>query len=142
MPLLTYTSCPQSSYPTSDIIPLRLTLTSENREALDLFAVSNAIDVRLQKAMNFGEQATAVHRLLNRRSSHRAELAARAHWQLDGHARELLPDEGRTRPRWTVDLNGSLQRETGVELSPSFEEPDMALVVRRLTFGEDLTLTD
>jgi hypothetical protein len=35
---------------------------------------------------------------------------------------------------WTVELNGSLQRGSGVELSPSFEVPRMALVVRRLDF--------
>jgi hypothetical protein len=131
MPPLTYTSYPQSSYPLSDTIPLRLTLTSERREALDLFTMPNGIDVRLEKVLAFGEQVTAAHLGLgDRRSFHRTDLAARAHWQLNGRVRELLPDEGHPRPRWNVELDGSLHRETKVELSPSFEEPGMALVVR------------
>jgi hypothetical protein len=129
---LSYTRYPQSSYTTSDIIPLTLTLTSENREALDLFSVSDVIDARLQKVLGFGKHAATVRplSLRNRSSFHRTDLAARASWQLNGHARELLPDEGHPRPRWSVELNGSLNREAGVELSPSFEEPGMALVVR------------
>lgn len=128
----------QSSYAASDIIPLRLTLTSEKREALDVFSVSKIIDVRLQKVLVFGEQAAAVGplNLMNRNAFHRSDLAAstRARWQLGGRARELLPDEGHPRPRWSVELGGNLHRETGIELGPSFEEPGMALVVRRLSF--------
>jgi hypothetical protein len=137
---LAYTRYPQSSYTTSDIIPLTLTLTSENREALDLLAVSDVIDARLQKVLGFGEHAATVRplSLKDRKSFHRTDLAARASWQPDGHVRELLPDEGHRLPRWSIQLNGSLQREAGVELSPSFELPGMALTVRLLTFDEDL----
>jgi len=132
VPSLTYTRYPQSSYTISDIIPLTLTLTSETREALDLLAVSDVIDARLQKVLGFGEHAATVRplSLKDRKSFHRTDLAARASWQPDGPVRELLPDEGHRLPRWSVQLNGSLQRETGVELSPSFEHPGMALIVR------------
>jgi hypothetical protein len=134
--LLTYLRYPQSSYAASDTIPLRLTLTSEKREALDVFSVSKIIDVHLQKVLAFGEQAAAVGplNLMDRSSFHRSDLAAtaRARWQLDGRARQLLPDEGHPRPRWTIELNGNLHRETGIELGPSFNEPGMALVVRLL----------
>jgi len=118
------------SYTTSNFIPLSLTLTSENREALDLFSVSDVIDVRLQKVLAFGKDAATVRplNLKDRSSFHRSDLAARAHWQLDGHARELLTDEGHRRLRWTVELKGSFQRESEVELSPSFEVSGMALV--------------
>jgi hypothetical protein len=135
----------QSSYAASDIIPLRLTLTSEQREALDVFAVSNVIDVRLQKVMVFGEQAAAVHPsiLNNSNSFHRTDLAARSsRWQLDGRTREHLPDGEHPRPRWSIELKGNFHRETGVELTPSFDEPGMSLVVGRLAFGEGLILTD
>jgi hypothetical protein len=116
----------------SDIIPLTLTLTSENREALDLFSVSNLIDVRLEKILAFGEQAAAVRRLSLKDPSsfHSTNLAARASWQLDGHARELLPDQEHPRPRWCIELDGSLHREPKVELRPSLEESGVALVVR------------
>jgi hypothetical protein len=94
--------------------------------------VSNAIDVRLEKILAFGEQAAAVRRLnlKDRKSFHRVDLAAKSSWQLDGHARELLTDQEHPRPRWCIELDGSLRRETKVGLSPSFEEPGMALVVR------------
>jgi hypothetical protein len=144
--LLTYIRHPQTSYAASDTIPLRLTLTSEKREALDVFSVSRIIDVRLQKILFFGEQAAAVGplNLMNPNSLYRSDLAAsaRARWQPDGRARELLPDEEHPRLRWSIELDGNLHRETGIELNPSFDEPGMALVVRRLPFGEDLTSTD
>ena len=102
------------------------------------------IDVSLEKVLGFGKRAATVRPLTlkDRGSFHRADIVARAFWQLDGHARELLPDKAHPRPRWSVELNGSLRREAGVELSPSFEGPGMALVVRWLTFGEDLRLSD
>ena len=129
---LTYTRYSQSSYTISDIIPLTLTLTSENREALDLFAVSDVIDVRLQKVLGFGKKVASVRRLGLRDSSsfHRTDIVARASWQRDGHARELVPNERHPRSLWSVELNGSFRREAGVELHPSFEQPGMALVVR------------
>jgi hypothetical protein len=55
--------CPQSEYPASDSIPLRLALTSENFEALDLLSVPHVIDVRLQKVMAFGDRAGIVRPL-------------------------------------------------------------------------------
>ncbi|KAI0254970.1 hypothetical protein BJV78DRAFT_1180287 [Lactifluus subvellereus] len=68
------------SYPVSDIIPLRLTMTSENREALDLVAVPDVIDVRLFKVMGFGEKGKVIQpfSLMNRSSYHRTDLAAEA----------------------------------------------------------------
>jgi len=146
VPSFTYTWNPQISYPVGDIIPLRLTLTSENRVALDLLAMSHVIDVQLHKVMAFGEQAATVRplSLRNRTAFHRSDLAGKAHWQRDGHTRELPPDDEHPRSRWRVKLDGNLQRETNIELTPSFEEPGMALVVRTIDviFGQGLTLTD
>lgn len=131
VPSFTYTWYPQISYPAGDIIPLCLTLTSENRVALDLLAVSHIIDVQLHKVMAFGEQAAPVRplSLRNRKSYHRSDLAAKAHWQRDGHTRELPLDDEHPRSRWSVKLNGNLHRETDIQLTPSFEEPGIALRV-------------
>jgi len=118
-----------SSYPISDVIPLHLTLTSQNREALDLFGVSQVIDVRLQKVLAFGERASAIQplRLANHNDYHRADFAGKAHWELDGHARQLPSNDEYARPRWCMELNGKLQREAHIELTPSFEQPGVAL---------------
>jgi len=119
------------SYTTSDVIPLHLTLTSENQEALDLFSVSHVIDVRLEKVLAFGRDASVIRPLTlwDRRSYHRSDLAATAHWKLDGHTTELSPDNEHSRSRWCIKMNGSLHREINVELCPSFEEPGMALAI-------------
>jgi len=120
-----------SEYLASDRIPLRLVLTSENHEALDLFSVSHVIDVRLQKVMAFGERAGIVRPLTlrDRDSFHRAELAARANWVRDGDVKALPADEHHRRPRWRVKLNGALQRIHGVELIPSYEEPGVGMAI-------------
>jgi hypothetical protein len=140
--LFTHSPCPQSEYPASDSIPLRLVLTSENYEALDLFSVSHVIDVRLQKVMAFGDRAGIVRPLTlkDRGSFHRAELAARANWVRDGDIRALSPDEYHRRPRWCAKLNGALQRIGGVELEPSYEEPGvtMAIMVRKHNLGKGI----
>ena len=108
----------QISCPVDDIIPLRLTLTSEDRGALDLLAVSHVINAQLHTIMAFGEQATTVRplSLRNRTAFHRSDLAAKAHWQHDGHPRELPPDDEHRRTRWRVKLNGNFERETNMEL--------------------------
>jgi len=120
-----------SEHPASDRIPLRLVLTSENYEALDLFAVSHVIDVRLQKVIAFGDRAGVVRPLTlkDRGSFHRKELAVRANWLRDGDISALPPDERHRRPRWRVKLNGTLQRIGGVELIPSYEEPGVAMAI-------------
>ena len=146
--LLFFTHSPraQFEYLASDNIPLRLVLTSENYEALDLFSVSHAIDVRLQKVMAFGARAGIVRPLnLNDRDVfYRAELVARADWVRDGDVKALPPDDHHRRPRWRVKLNGALQGIRGVELIPSYEEPgvSMATVVRKPNLGKDILLTD
>jgi len=134
VPSFTYIWYPQISYPVGDIIPLRLALTSENRVALDLLAVSHVINVQLHKVMAFGEQAATVRplSLRNRTSYHRSDLVANAHWQRDGHTQELPLDDAHPRSRWRVKLDGNLHRETNIELTPSFEEPGMTLMVRTI----------
>jgi hypothetical protein len=140
------TPCPQSEYPASNSIPLRLVLTSENYEALDLFSVSHVIDARLQKVMAFGDRAGTVRPLTlkDRDAFHRAELVARADWVRDGDVKALPLDEHRRRPRWCVTLNGALQRIGGVELIPSYEEPgvSMAIMVCKPILGRDIGWTD
>jgi len=123
MPSFTYTWYPQISYPVGDTIPLRLTLTSENRVALDLLAVSHVINVQLHKVMDIGEKAGTVRPLshMNRAGLHKSDLAAKAHWQRDGHTRELPLDDEHPRSRWRVKLDGNFQRETNIELTPSNE---------------------
>jgi len=118
------------SHPVSDVIPLRLVLTSETREALDLFAVSHAIDVRLLKVMAFGENAANVQpfTLRNRSSYHRTDWAAIAQWQAGAHSWELPPSDEQSRVRWRIKLNGQLRRDQRVKMSESFEQPGMALM--------------
>ena len=104
--------------------------------------MSQAIDVRLQKVVAFGDRAGAVRplSLKDRGSFHKAELAAKASWELDGNARELPLNEQHRRRRWRVKLNGAFHRNRSVELSPSYEEPgvSMAIMVCSPNFGEDL----
>jgi len=95
----------------------------------------------------FGRDAPVIRPLTlwDRRSYHRSDLAARAHWKLDGHTTELSPDNEHSRSRWCIKLNGSLHREIKVELSPSFEEPGIALMIMvcqlNSASGEDYALT-
>jgi len=117
------------SYPVGDIIPLRLTLTSENRVALDLLAVSHVIDVQLHKVMDVGENAATPRPLSqrNRTDFYQSKLAAKAHWQRDGHTRELPLDDEHPLSRWRVKLDGIFQRETNIELTPSVGGPEMGM---------------
>ncbi len=116
----------------SDVIPLRLEMTSEGRQELDLFSVSDAIDIRLLKAMTFGENAGNIHpfTLKNRSSYHRTEWAAKALWEIDADAWELAPSDQYPRPRWRIKLNGELHRDQKVPMGESFEQKGMALTVR------------
>ncbi|KAI9454405.1 hypothetical protein BJY52DRAFT_1417892 [Lactarius psammicola] len=117
------------SYPVSDVIPLRLVMTSESREALDLFAVSRAIDVRLLKALTFGENAGNIHpfTLRNRSSYHHTAWAARAQWE-PNTIWELPPSDEHPRARWRIKLNGFLHRDQTVEIIESFKQPGVALM--------------
>jgi hypothetical protein len=108
-------------------------MTCENREALDLFAVSHAIDVRLLKILVFGENAAAVtppFNLANRKSYHIKEWVAKAQWDVDGLARGLPLNNEYPNPRWRINLNGKLLREPLAEISPSLAEPGIAHMVR------------
>ncbi|KAF8271173.1 hypothetical protein EI94DRAFT_1827775 [Lactarius quietus] len=118
------------SHPVSDIIPLRLVMTCESREALDLLAVSHAIDVRLLKVMAFGDNAANIHpfTLRNRSSYHRTDWAARAQWEGNANSWELPPNDEHPRIRWRVKLNGQLHRDENVEISESYEQTGMALM--------------
>ena len=111
-------------------------MTSETREALDLFAVSDVIDVRLLKVMAFGENAANAHpfTLRNRSSYHRTDWAAKAQWQCDSHSWELPPSDGQPRARWRIKLNGQLHRDHTVKMGESFEQSGMALMVRSVDF--------
>jgi hypothetical protein len=108
-------------------------MTCENQVAIDLFAVSHVIDVRLLKILVFGKNAAAAtppFTLADRSSYHIKEWVAKALWDADGHARQLpLSDEHR-RPRWRIKLNGKLLRDPKAEISHSFAEPGIAHMVR------------
>jgi hypothetical protein len=137
----------QVSYPVSDIIPLRLIMTSESHEALELVAVPHAIDVRLYKDMAFGKDAQVIRPFSrsNRSSYHRAELIAAASWELDqpdGLPRELPKDNVHSCPRWRIRLNGQFRRTADVEMVATIQAPDMAIRVCRHNFGRDLAPTD
>jgi hypothetical protein len=82
--------------------------------------------------------------LKDRDSFHSVELVAKAHWELDGHAKELPPNERHRLPRWRIKLNGVFQISRSVELSTSYEEPgvSMAIMVCSLNLGENLGSTD
>jgi len=128
------------SYPANDIIPLRLVLTSENHEALDLLTVPHVINVQLMRVMAFGDGATDVRPLTlrDRRSFHDSRVVAKAHWELDGRTKELSPNERHARTRWRMKLKGELQRAPGVQnLDPSFEVPGMTImyIVRLFPFS-------
>ena len=92
--------------------------------------------------MAFGEQAATVRplSLRNRTSYHRSDLAAKAHWQRDGHTTGLPLDDEHPRSCWRVKLNGNFHREPNIELTPSIEEPGMALIVRTIDVSVDKTL--
>ncbi|KAI9451459.1 hypothetical protein BJY52DRAFT_100985 [Lactarius psammicola] len=113
-----------ASYPVNDSIPLRLIMTCEDREALDLFAVPHVIDVRLLKVLAFGNNAAAAappFTLRNRESYHITNWVATALWNVNGHT---IQENGRLR----IKLNGRLLRDLGAEITHSFAEPGMALL--------------
>lgn len=131
----TYSRLSQTSYPVtaSDEIPLRLVMTCENRVAIDLFAVSHAIDVRLLKVLVFGENAAAVtppFNIVDRKSYHITEWVAKAQWDIDGHSRQLPLNHEHPSPRWRINMNGKLLREPRAEISPSLAQPGIAHMVR------------
>jgi hypothetical protein len=133
----------QVSYPVGDIIPLRLIMTSESHEALELVAVPHAVDVRLFKVLAFGKNATVIKpfSLLDRSSYHHADLIAAASWELDrpdGLPRELPTDNEHPRRRWRIRLNGQFCRTADVEMRASIEAPSMAIRVCSANFGRDL----
>ncbi|KAH9025329.1 hypothetical protein EDB84DRAFT_401820 [Lactarius hengduanensis] len=119
------------SHPISDVIPLHLVMTSESHQALDLLAVSNAIDVRLLKVMAFGENAANIDPFtLRKRYSfhHRTDWAAKAQWEANAPPRELPTDDEHPRARWRIKFNGMFHRDQSVKMSESFEQPGMALM--------------
>jgi hypothetical protein len=107
-------------------------MTCETREALDLLAVSHAIDVRLLKVLAFGQNPANIHpfTLRNRDSYHRTDWAAKAQWEPNVHSWELPPDDEHPRVRWRCKLNGQLHRAPNVEISESYDQSGMALMVR------------
>jgi hypothetical protein len=122
----------------SNIIPLRLTMTSASLEALDLVRTApDVIDVRMFKVMGFGEQGKIIKpfSLMNRSFYHRTDLVAGATWELDGHPKEL-PSEARSPPRWHIELKGNLKWNGIVKLGPSFEGENMVLRVCGVTLVE------
>ena len=110
-------------------------MTCEARVALDLFAMSDVIDVRLLKILVFGENAATVtppFNIASRKSYHIKSWVAKAHWDVDGHARGISPNPSaeHPRPRWQINLNGKLLREPWAEISPSLTESGIAHMVR------------
>ncbi|KAH9052925.1 hypothetical protein EDB83DRAFT_1179369 [Lactarius deliciosus] len=114
-------------------------MTSESHQALELLAVSHAIDVRLLKALVFGDVAK-IHpfTLRNRSSYHRTDWAARAQWEANSRAWEVPSSDEHPQVRWRIKLNGTLHRERNVEITESFEQRSTALMVRSFDLDEDL----
>lgn len=118
------------SHPVSDIIPLRLVMTCESREALDLLGVSHAIDVRLLKVLVFGDSPATIQpfTLRDRSSFHRTDWAAKAQWEANAYPWELPPNDQHPRARWRMKLNGNLHRVPNVEITESNDQPGMPLM--------------
>ncbi|KAH9064002.1 hypothetical protein EDB87DRAFT_90460 [Lactarius vividus] len=118
------------SHPVSDVIPLRLVMTCESLEALELLAASHTIDVRLLKVLAFGDNVANLHpfTLRNRTSYHRTDWAAKAEWEANARAWELPPSDGHSQVRWRIRLNGMLHRDRSVAISESFEQRGTALM--------------
>jgi hypothetical protein len=107
-------------------------MTCANRVALDLFSVSDVINVRLLQVLAFGRKAATASppfNLRNRKSYHMTKWVATAHWHADGEDKKLPPDERRG-SRWLTKLNGEFRRESCAEMSHSFAEHGMAVMVR------------
>ena len=96
--------------------------------------------------MAFGDQAGAVRpfNFADHGAFHRAELAGEAIWEVDGHIRELPPNEQHKRPRWRIELKGAVQKKPGIELTPSYEDPGvtMAIMVCSLNLDGNRVSTD
>ena len=106
--------------------------------ALDLFAVSDVINVRLLQVLAFGKNAATASppfNLKNRESYHITKWVATARWHADGEVKKYPLDDavdGHQDFRWRSQLTGELRRESSAEMSYSFAEPGMAVMVRRL----------
>lgn len=108
-------------------------MTCVNRVALDLFAVSDVINIRLLQVLAFGKKAATANppfHLKNRKSYHITKWVATARWYADGEHKQLPPDDEHPDSRWRSKLNGEFRRESGAEISHSFAEPGMAIMVR------------
>jgi hypothetical protein len=128
-----------------DKIPLRLAMTCVDRVALDLFAVSDVINIRLLQVLAFGKKAasaTPPFNLRNRKSYHITKWVATAQWRADGEDKELPPDDEHPSSRWRSKLNGEFRREPCAEISHSFAEPGMAVMVRKVSRWTSSSQTD
>ncbi len=108
-------------------------MTCVERVALDLLAVSDAINVRLLQVLAFGKKAAMASppfNLRKRKSYHITKWVATAHWYPDGKDKELPPDDEHPGSRWRAKLNGEFRREPCAEIGHSFAEPGMAVMVR------------
>ena len=87
--------------------------------------------------MGFRDGAATVRPLTlkDRKSVQDSRVVAKAHWELDGHTKELTPNERHSRTRWRIKLKGEFQREPGAVLDTSLEVPGMAIIVRSPTLG-------
>ena len=114
-------------------------------KALDLFAVSNVINVRLLQVLAFGRKAATASppfNLKNRKSYHITKWVATAHWHADEEVKKHCPDDaidGHGNFRWRSQLTGEFRRESDARMSYSFAEPGMAVMVRRLSGNGRLT---
>ena len=110
-------------------------MTCVDRVALDLFAISDVINVRLLQVLAFGKKAATASppfTLRNRKSYHITKWVAKAHWYADGEDKELPPDSNNPGSRWRTKLKGEFRREPRAKISYSFAEPGMAVMVRGL----------
>ena len=108
-------------------------MTCADREALDLFTVSDVINIRLLQVLAFGKKAATVSppfTLKNRGSYHITKWVATAHWYADGNDKKLPPDNENPCSRWRSKLNGEFRREPCAEITHSFAESSMAVKVR------------
>lgn len=110
-------------------------MTCVNRQALELFAVSDVINVRLLQVLAFGKKAATTSppfTLKNRESYHITKWVAKAHWHTDSENKELPADSENRACRWRTELNGEFRKEPCAEIGHSFAEPGMAVMVRGL----------
>ncbi|KAI9463269.1 hypothetical protein BJY52DRAFT_1350558 [Lactarius psammicola] len=127
-------------HPSDGVIPLRLVLTSESRQALGLFAISHTIDVRSLKVMSFGENAVNTYRftLRNCSSCHRTDWAANTQWEANARAWGLRPSHEHPRGHWRIKLDGMPHRDQSVKMTESVEQPGIVHVACSFGSEEDL----